>query len=92
MTIKMANTSSEGFVSSASRRAAASGRALRAYQTKDVDQLYRELLHKRYQPGIHGPEPTSPGPSDLDRKILRNPGPTGTRANKNLEISDWTRT
>ena len=58
MTIKMANTSSEGFVSSASRRAAASGRAFRAYQTKDVDQLYRELLHKRYQPGIHGPEPT----------------------------------
>ena len=49
MTIKMANTSSEGFVSSASRRAAASGRAFRAYQTKDVDQLYRELLHKRYQ-------------------------------------------
>ena len=54
----MANTSSEGFVSSASRRAAASGRAFRAYQTKDVDQLYRELLHKRYQSGIHGPEPT----------------------------------
>lgn len=49
MTIKMANTSSEGFVSTASRRAAASGRAFRAYQTKDVDQLYRELLHKRYQ-------------------------------------------
>ena len=45
----MANTSSEGFVSTASRRAAASGRAFRAYQTKDVDQLYRELLHKRYQ-------------------------------------------
>ena len=45
----MANTSSEGFTSSASRRAAASGRAFRAYQTKDVDQLYRELLHKRYQ-------------------------------------------
>ena len=45
----MANTSSEGFVSTASRRAAASGRAFRAYQTKDVEQLYRELLHKRYK-------------------------------------------
>ena len=48
MTVKAAGTSSEGFISSASRRAAASGRAYRAYQTKDVDQLYRELLHKRY--------------------------------------------